>query len=95
MPGVGIVADFFHMNIEEADIGAALEQGMERERLLEVHLADSNRRGLGQGHLPLGSLLSILSGFDGSVVMEFIADADTAVEDSLGESATFIRKALR
>ncbi len=46
---VGVMADFFHMNIEEADIAAAIRAG--GERVVHVHLADSNRLQPGRGHL--------------------------------------------
>ncbi len=88
----GIVADLFHMNIEEADPGAALEQA--EGRLLEIHLADSNRRGLGHGHLPLEHLLSVAAqtDFDGAYVMEFVAVSDTEPDGFLDESAAFLRR---
>jgi sugar phosphate isomerase/epimerase len=92
VPGVGIVADFFHMNIEETDLGAALERG--RDRLLEVHLADSNRRGLGQGHLPVGDLLSAVSSFEGPFVMEFTATSDAELDGYLQASAVIARHGL-
>ena len=53
--GVGVIADLFHMNIEEPDPAAALE--LAGDHLLELHLADSNREGLGSGHVPARELL--------------------------------------
>jgi len=46
--GAGLLADFFHMNIEEADIAAAMRDAM--EYIVHVHLADSHRRQPGTGH---------------------------------------------
>ncbi|MDQ3779554.1 MAG: sugar phosphate isomerase/epimerase, partial [Chloroflexota bacterium] len=46
---IGVMADFFHMGIEEADIAAAIRAG--GERIVHVHLADSNRLQPGRGHL--------------------------------------------
>ena len=43
------------MNIEEPDPAAALE--LAGDHLLELHLADSNREGLGSGHVPARELL--------------------------------------
>ena len=43
-----LLADFFHMNIEERDIPEAVRTG--GERILHVHLGDSNRYLPGQGH---------------------------------------------
>jgi sugar phosphate isomerase/epimerase len=89
----GIVADVFHMNIEEADVEAALE--LARGRLLEIHLADSNRGGLGAGHLPLERLLRIVSdgGFGGPYIVE-ITVADDELDKALAESAALLRRHL-
>ena len=45
---VKIMADFFHMSIEEADIPASLENAS--DYILHIHLADSNRILPGTGH---------------------------------------------
>ncbi|HIE14043.1 TPA: sugar phosphate isomerase/epimerase, partial [Candidatus Bathyarchaeota archaeon] len=45
---VRVMADFFHMNIEEADISESLEAVA--DLLVHVHLADSNRILPGYGH---------------------------------------------
>lgn len=68
--GVGVIADFFHMNIEESDMFAAIE--LAGDLLLEIHLADSNREGLGAGHLPARELLEFVKrqGFDGTLAVE-------------------------
>jgi sugar phosphate isomerase/epimerase len=85
--GVGITADLFHMNIEEADPEAALERA--RGHLLELHLADSNRRGLGRGHLPLERLLAAAG--DPTLVVEVTgANADELDED-VAKSASIVR----
>lgn len=47
-PGVSVMADFFHMNIEEADMGAAIRAAGTLVR--NVHLADSHRLWPGTGH---------------------------------------------
>ena len=82
------------MNIEEADIGAAIEQAA--GRLVESDLADSNRRGLGHGHLAIQRLLSVAAdgGFDGAYVMEFAAADHAARDGYLAESAAFARRTL-
>src|SRR5207249_9824526 len=87
----GIVADLLHMNIGEADPIATL--GQARGRLLEIHLADSNRRGLGHGHLPLATLLSAAAdvGFEGAYVMELVAQNDAELDEHLTESVTILR----
>ncbi len=46
---VKIMADFFHLNLEELDIAASLRAAL--PHLAHVHLADSNRLLPGSGHL--------------------------------------------
>jgi sugar phosphate isomerase/epimerase len=69
-PGIKIMADFFHMNIEEADIGEAIEEAA--EYIAYVHLADSNRYQPGAGHLDFAPGLSALKrmGYDGFMTLE-------------------------
>lgn len=57
-PGIGVLADFFHMNIEEADIAASIAAAA--GRIVHVHVADSNRRQPGLGHLNFGPGLAAL-----------------------------------
>lgn len=45
---VGLLADLFHMNIEEVDIAASIRA--HANFILHVHFADSNRRPVGNGH---------------------------------------------
>jgi sugar phosphate isomerase/epimerase len=46
---VVLLADLFHMNIEESDIAAALRAG--GRQIGHLHFVDSNRRPAGCGHL--------------------------------------------
>jgi sugar phosphate isomerase/epimerase len=55
---IRILADLFHMNIEESDIAAALR--LAGDRLGHVHYVDSNRRAAGSGHLDFAPILSAL-----------------------------------
>lgn len=58
LTGVRILADLFHMNIEEADIpGTLFELG---SSLGHVHFADSNRRAVGFGHLNIAEVVAVL-----------------------------------
>jgi sugar phosphate isomerase/epimerase len=56
---VFVMGDVFHMNIEEADMGAALESA--GEWLAYVHLADSQRHEPGRGHLDLAPIFAALA----------------------------------
>ncbi len=69
---VGVLPDTFHMNIEEADILAALRRA--RPRLWHVHVADSNRRAPGAGHLDLAAVVGVLRelGYAGFVSAEIL-----------------------
>lgn len=69
-PAVRAMGDVFHMNIEEADMGASLEAA--GDQLGYLHLADSQRLEPGQGHLDFGSVFSGLRrmGYDGWASME-------------------------
>ncbi len=69
-PLVGMTLDLFHANIEEPDIPAAIRAA--GSRLWHVHVADSNRRGLGRGHLDLPPITVALRevGYSGAVVLE-------------------------
>jgi len=50
---VKIMADFFHMNIEEADIAGSIKAA--NGYIIHVHLADSNRLLPGYGHIDFKS----------------------------------------
>ncbi len=67
---VGLLLDTFHMNIEEPSLEAAVAKA--QGRLLNVHLADSNRRAPGLGHTDLKSVVSQLKaiGYDRYLSME-------------------------
>jgi|tagenome__1003787_1003787.scaffolds.fasta_scaffold20989637_3 sugar phosphate isomerase/epimerase len=69
-PAVQVMADLFHMNIEEDDSAAAIRRCGERVR--HVHLADSGRAHPGTGHIDFGSVLAALKavGFTGVMAME-------------------------
>ena len=55
---VKLLADLFHMNIEEVDIAAALKAG--GRHIGHVHFVDSNRRPAGGGHLNFAPIAAAL-----------------------------------
>ncbi len=55
---LGLLADTFHMNIEEVSIEASLRAA--GSRLRHVHAADSNRHAPGWGHLDFAAVLATL-----------------------------------
>ena len=72
-PNVRALLDTYHMNIEESDIEKAFLTV--RDCLEVVHFADSNRRGLGRGHIDFGPAVSGMKaiGFDRTIVLECTA----------------------
>jgi sugar phosphate isomerase/epimerase len=59
-----LLADLFHMNIEEVDTAAALRAG--GTRIGHVHFVDSNRRPAGMGHIDYRPIVDALKsiGYD-------------------------------
>jgi sugar phosphate isomerase/epimerase len=57
-PHLGVLADTFHMNIEEVSLEKALYAA--GARLRHVHTADSNRHAPGWGHLDFAAVLATL-----------------------------------
>ena len=65
----GVMADTFHMNIEEASIPDALLAS--RGLLRHVHLADSNRAVAGRGHTDFRAILRALLDIDYTGYLSF------------------------
>jgi sugar phosphate isomerase/epimerase len=86
---IRILADFFHMSIEEVSIADALKKG--GEYIGYIHLADSNRLEPGAGHTDFVSGIDTLKsiGYDGWLTIE--SGASTDPEDALNRANGFIR----
>jgi len=69
-PNLRIMADFFHMDIEEVSITESLKKA--KDWLSHIHLADSNRFLPGQGHLDFKSSFKVLSeiNYNGYMALE-------------------------
>lgn len=69
---VRLLADLFHMNIEEGDLAAALRAG--GAAIGHVHFVDSNRKPVGTGHLDIASAIRALRdiGYQGYLSAEAI-----------------------
>jgi len=91
LPSLGVVADAYHMNIEEDDPAAALVAA--GHRLALVHMCDSGRQQVGTGHVDWPALLAALRriGYDGYLTAEgtWRGDPDTAMR----AAATRVRTA--
>lgn len=75
-PDCGICLDAFHLNIEEADPYESVRSA--KGRLVDFHVADTNRFACGQGHWDWKKLVGTLKeiGYDGALTVEFVAPID-------------------
>jgi sugar phosphate isomerase/epimerase len=82
---VMLLADLFHMNIEEADLAEALQQC--GEHVGHVHFADSNRQAIGCGHIQMEPVMAALRSLEyaGYLSAEILPlpDATTAAERTI------------
>ncbi len=84
LQSVKLMADLFHMNIEEADIGASLRAA--GNLVAHVHLADNHRVEPGLGHTDFAAAFRALAdiGFDGFGAIEcrFEQSPDIAMQSA-------------
>jgi sugar phosphate isomerase/epimerase len=87
---VRILADLFHMNIEEVDMAAAIREV--GPLLGHVDFADSNRHAMGFGHTDIGPIISALReiGYTGYLAAE-VFPLPTS-DDAARQSITAIRR---
>lgn len=92
MPNIGILADSFHMNIEEKDFRESLSKV--KNLLWHFHVADSNRWAPGFGHLDFGVILETLQeiGYQGFVSAEILQKPD--FHKAAEQTITHLRKWL-
>lgn len=74
-PNIGVMADTFHMSIEETDIADAIRKV--GHRLAHVHLADSNRAAPGFGHTDFTPIVKAIAdvGYNGWISYELLPAA--------------------
>ncbi len=75
--GIGLLIDAFHMNIEDKNIGDSIRYC--GKHAVNMHMADSNRHALGEGHLNMKEVLVALNDikFDGFLTLEaFVNNAE-------------------
>ena len=86
---IGVLADSFHMNIEEPCIAESLI--VAGKKIAHVHVADSNREAPGRGHIDFAEFVTTLTeiGYDGFYSAEIlpIPDGNSAITDAI----TFMR----
>ncbi|MDI6870113.1 MAG: sugar phosphate isomerase/epimerase [Bacillota bacterium] len=91
-PHLKILADFFHMNIEEANIPASIKAaGL---RIGHVHLGDSNRLLPGYGHTDFRAGFKALReiGYTGYMALECAVSGDPEAE--LSKCVRFLRRCM-
>ena len=89
---VKLLADLFHMNIEEADIAAAIRAG--GDAIGHIHFVDSNRQAAGFGHTDFPPIIAALRDidYDGYLCAEAfpIPDSHTAAQKTIDSLKTLL-----
>jgi sugar phosphate isomerase/epimerase len=82
---VRLLADLFHMNIEESDLAGALRQA--GPLVAHVHFSDSNRRAAGWGHTDFAPIIQALReiGYRGYLSAEVlpVPDSESAARQAI------------
>ncbi|QDV23478.1 sugar phosphate isomerase/epimerase family protein [Aureliella helgolandensis] len=90
---VRLLADLFHMNIEESDIADAIRTG--GKHIGHVHFVDSNRQATGLGHMDYAPIAAALKeiGYAGYASAESlpIPDSETAAAKTIAAFNKYLR----
>lgn len=90
---VKLLADLFHMNIEEANLAEAIRIG--GKSIGHVHFVDSNRKAAGLGHMDYGPIAKALKeiDFQGYASAEAfpLPDSDTAAAQTIQAFKTHLK----
>ena len=85
LDNLGVLADTFHMNIEEANLAESLRSA--GDRIHHVQFTDSNRLAAGRGHINFPELAAVLreSGYRGYLSTETLPlpDSRTAAQQAI------------
>ncbi|HIE28020.1 TPA: sugar phosphate isomerase/epimerase, partial [Candidatus Poribacteria bacterium] len=90
---IKIMADFFHMNIEEEDIAQSLKQAA--SYVQHVHLADSTRLLPGYGHTDFKKPFAVLKeiGYDKYMALECSIPGEP--QEELPKCAEYLRQCIK
>ena len=71
-PNLGVLADFFHVNMEDGPLNDALRAA--GDRLMHIHLADNNRQAPGTGHIDFLQVVRTLNAmnFSGYISLDSV-----------------------
>jgi sugar phosphate isomerase/epimerase len=90
---VKLLADLFHMNIEEANLAEAIRVG--KGYIGHVHFVDSNRRPAGLGHMDYAPIAAALKeiGYDGYASVEAFPypDPDAAAAQTIATYNEYLK----
>ena len=82
-----LLADLFHMNIEEVNVAAAIQK--HAAHIGHIHFVDSNRRAAGGGHMEYEPIAAAIrdSGYNGYISAEAFAlpDPESAARQTITE----------
>jgi sugar phosphate isomerase/epimerase len=88
-----VLADLFHMNIEEPSVPEALRAG--GKRIGHLHFADSNRRAMGMGHTEVAPIVEVLEAisFNGYLSAEIfpVPDSTAAARETMRAFSRWVR----
>lgn len=91
---VRILADMFHMNIEEADMAESIRRF--GTQIGHVHFADSNRSAIGFGHVDAAAVVKALTevGYEGYLSAEVfpLPDANAAARQTIQSFRQMVSK---
>jgi len=89
--GLGVMADIFHMNIEESSIEESLKAA--KGKLVHVHISDSNNFAPGTGHLNFKEIFSTLKeiNYTGYIVAELGVEKQNS-EHATHETIEYLRR---
>lgn len=94
--GLGVLSDFFHMNIEETDLPQAFRDA--KEFTAHVHLADNTRLEPGTGNIDFVASFKVLkeNGFDGFMAYECGVSGETQEDKAanLAKSLEYVRDCI-
>ncbi|KMY50990.1 sugar phosphate isomerase/epimerase family protein [Peribacillus loiseleuriae] len=84
-PKVRMLLDSYHMNMEDEDMETPFL--LAKDHLEILHVADSNRRALGRGHIDFGQFVSGMkkSDFTGYIVVECMAPGVNPFQPDKGQ----------
>ena len=84
-PNLGLTLSAFHMNLEEQDAAATVQAA--GNKLALFYMADSNRQGIGQGHIKLGMHLWALESLPQvPVILECLPEDSDPFGEDVGEN---------